>query len=337
MSGTTNTTRVAGHATSVSWIPSEAVKGMMKGAFASGVSHYDAPPPPHIDDLSAMRDADAFRFANRIAGWAEFDGDEVVGFEQEGGVVMGSTTVKVAGAGVTFAAVTMPDLRPEPEVGDGWVRFTQTSGGRTALPLPRRVSKPPFVRMQSPLVWSTLRLTLHADGRSQVELVGASPFPRHWVYDDRDDLALKAGVADWAEWLGQPSWQATPWGDQDSPVVVAEAESALERQLSQLLMHGAAKPKIREVKAGDALVDQGDWGKELYLVLDGVLQVSVDGEALGVLGPGAVVGERAFLENRPRTSTLRALTAVRVAAAPAEAVDRAALDELSGGHRREEQ
>jgi CRP-like cAMP-binding protein len=102
-------------------------------------------------------------------------------------------------------------------------------------------------------------------------------------------------------------------------------------------MHGAAKPKIREVKAGDALVDQGDWGKELYLVLDGVLQVSVDGEALGVLGPGAVVGERAFLENRPRTSTLRALTAVRVAAAPAEAVDRAALDELSGGHRREEQ
>ncbi|HWJ83665.1 MAG TPA: cyclic nucleotide-binding domain-containing protein [Nocardioides sp.] len=336
-SSTTGTTRVAAHATSVSWIPSEAVKGMMKGAFATGVSHYDAPPPPHIDDLAAMRDGDAFRFANRIAGWAEFDGDRVVGYAQEGGVVMGSTTVKVAGAGVTFAAVTMPDLRPDPEVGDGWVRFTQTSGGRTALPLPRRVSKPPFVRLQSPLVWSTLRLTLHADGRSEVELAGASPFPRHWVYDGNDDIALKAGVADWAGWLGQPSWQATPWGDQDSPVVVAEAESALERQLSGILMHGAAKPKVREVKVGDTLLDEGEWSKELFLVLDGVLQVSVGGDALGVLGPGAVVGERAVLENRPRTATLKALTPVRVAAAPADAIDKDALAQLSKGHRREEQ
>lgn len=335
---TTGTTRVAAHATSVSWIPSEAVKGMMKGAFATGVSHYDAPPPPHLTDLEGMRDRDAFRFANRISGWAEFDADgRVVASGQDGGVVMGATTVGFGGAGVTLAAVKMPDLRPEPERGDGWVRFAQTSGGRTAFPLPRRVAKPPFVKLQSPLVWSTLRLTLHADGRSEVELIGASPFPRHWVYGVDDEIALKAGVADWSQWLGQPSWKQTPWGDQDSPVIVAQAETELERQLSSVLMHDAGKPKIREIRAGSNLVEQGEWSRELFLVLDGVLQVSVDGNALGVLGPGAVVGERAVLENRRRTATLKALTPVRVAVAPTAAVDTTRLLELSTHHRREEQ
>jgi hypothetical protein len=337
MNGMSTATRVSAHATSLSWIPSEAVEGMMKGAFATGVSHYDAPPPSRITDLEALRDADAFRFANRLTAWADFDGDRVVGWDQDGGVVMGATTVKMAGIGVTFAAVTMPDLRVAPEVGDGWIRFTQTCGGRTALPLPRRISKAPFMRLQSPLVWTTLQLTLHADGRHEVELVGASPFPRHWVYDDDDAIALKAGVADWSTWLGQPSWQATPWGDQESPVVVAQAESELERQLSGLLMHGAHKPKVRTVAAGDTLVEQGEWSKELFLVLDGMLAVSVDGKELGVVGPGAVLGERAILENTRRTATLTAMTQVRVAAAPAEAIDREALTRLADLHRREEE
>jgi hypothetical protein len=331
------TTRVSAHVTSLSWIPSEAVEGMMKGAFATGVSHYDAPPPSRISELDALRDADAFRFANRLTAWADFDGDRVVDWDQDGGVVMGATTVRMAGVGVTFAAVTMPDLRVAPEIGDGWVRFTQTCGGRTALPLPRRISKAPFLRLQSPLVWTTLQLTLHADGHHDLELVGASPFPRHWVYDADDAIALKAGVADWSTWLGQPSWQATPWGDQDSPVVVAQAESELERQLSGLLMHGAHKPKVRTVAAGDALLEQGEWSKELFLVLDGMLSVAVDGKELGVVGPGAVLGERAVLENTRRTATLTAMTQVRVAAAPADAVDREALTRLADQHRREEE
>ncbi len=343
-----NSIRVATRATSISWIPSEAVKGMMKGAFTTGMSHYDPPPPPRLDDLDAMRDADAFRFANVIEVWAEFDGGRLVDHGQSGGVVMGSTTVNVGGKGVTFAAVKMPDLRPEPVGGDGWVRFSQTSGGRTALPLPRAIAKPPYFRLQSPLVWTTLQITLHSDGRTETDLVGASPFPRHWVYDADDAIALKAGVADWSSWVGQPSWQKTPWGDQDSPVVVAEAETALERELSQLLMHGAHKPKIREIGEGALLAAQGDWSKELFLVLDGMLSVNVgevredDGaivneRELGVIGPGAVVGERSILENRRRTATLRAMTPVRVAVAPADAVDHEALRALSETHRREEE
>jgi hypothetical protein len=327
--------RVNSSVTSLSWIPSEAVSGAMKLTFATGLSHYDAPPPDKLGDLASLRDQDAFRFANVLNAWVDFDGNKVVAHGQDGGVVMGATTVRLGPLDATFAAVAMPDLRPAPEVGDGWVRFTQTTGGRTALPLPRRISKAPFLRLQSPLVWTTLRLTLRADATSSIELTGASPFPRHWVYDETGALALKAGVAEWSRWLGQPAWKATPWGDEDSPVVVAAAESALERELSGLLMHGAHKPKIRSLRAGDVLARQGDPGDSLYLVLDGVLAVTIDGNEIGDVGPGAVLGEHAILDSTPRTATLTATTAVKIAEAPADAIDRDALAQLAPLHRRE--
>jgi hypothetical protein len=229
----------------------------------------------------------------------------------------------------------MPVLRAEPVVGDGCVTFTQTCGGRTALPLPRRVNRPPFVRFQAPLVWTTLRLTIRADGSSSVELVGASPFPRHWVYDCAGELILKAGVANWREWVGQRSWSATPWGDEDSPVVVTAAESGLERELSKLVMAGAAKPRIRSVAAGAVLASQGAPGSSIYLILDGVVDVCVDGRPLGDLGPGAVIGERAVLESARRTATVTAVTAVKVAEVEADSLDREALHQLAASHRRE--
>jgi hypothetical protein len=327
--------RVESSVTSLSWIPSEAVTGAMRLGFATGLSHYDSPPPDQLGDLESLRKADAFRFANVLSAWAEFEGGAVVSYGQGGGVVMGATTVGLGPMDVTFAAIAMPDLRGEPEIGDGWVRFTQTTGGRTGVPLPRRINRPPFLRLQSPLVWTTLRLTLHAEGPPEIELIGASPFPRHWVYGPSGRLALKAGVAEWRRWLGQPSWTATPWGNEDSPIVVAEAESELERGLSMLLMHGSHKPKIRSLAAGEVLATQGEPGASLYLVLDGVLAVTVDGKDLGEVGPGAVLGERAILESSPRTATLTARTRVKVAEAPAETINRPALIDLAQLHRRE--
>ena len=128
----------------------------------------------------------------------------------------------------------------------------------------------------------------------------------------------------------------TPWGKQDSKAYVTVVETALERNLSTTIMHGGAKPEIREVKKGKPLVEQGAPGDELYLLLDGVLDVVVDGEAIAEVGPGAILGERAMLEGGTRTATLRALTKCKVAVARADQVDRTALEELSRGHRREE-
>jgi CRP-like cAMP-binding protein len=118
--------------------------------------------------------------------------------------------------------------------------------------------------------------------------------------------------------------------------VVTAAESALERQISVTIMRGGAKPAIRRLRAGSVLAEQGQPGREIYLLLDGVIAVSVDGTQLAELGPGAVLGERAMLEQGLRTSTLRAVTDCVVAATDADNVDQDKLRELGRLHHRED-
>lgn len=324
--------------TSVSWIPSEAIPGPMKIPFSLGIGHYDPPLPAELGDLVEWRDADRFRFANNLAGWIEVDDEgKITGHGHTGKGLIGSTTLRFGPSSATFTAFSYPDLQPEPEVGDGWVKFRQTVGGRTGAPMPRTVSRKPFVQLSAPTVWTTLELTLHADGHSDWEMTGASPFPRHWVYDDSGALVAKSGLTDFGGWSKECFGDHSPWGDVDSPALLTVAETALERTLSTAIMRGGAKPKVRKVAEGDELTRQGDPGRELFLLLDGVLEVLVDGEPVAEIGPGAVAGERALLEGGNRTSTLRAVTKVRVAVATADQVDTAALQELSEGHRREEQ
>ena len=215
------------------------------------------------------------------------------------------------------------------------MRFVQTAGGRTALPMPRPVRHPPFVRWQAPLVWTTLSLTLHADGHAEYEVVGASRFPRHWIYDAGGDLAHKSGLTDFANWAGVSFGRHTPWGDEESPALITAVETALERTLSVQLMHGAAQPRISQLNAGAQLVRQGEPGTEIYLVLDGVIGVEHDGTRLAEYGPGAMLGERAQLEGGVRTSTLVAVTPCRVASVDAGQFDPAVLTELAAGHQRE--
>jgi hypothetical protein len=328
--------RYTSSVTSVSWIPSEAVVGATRVAFDSGFTHYDDPPPPVIEDLEALRASDRFRFANVLEAWIDVDGDgRITGHGCSGGGHMGATTVSVAGLRHRFQAVQLGDLQRAPEEGEGWVRFVQTCGGRTGLPAPRRVRRRPFVQWNAPLVWTTLSLTLRADGRAQFDLVGASPFPRHWVYDDDGALALKSGLTDFRDWYRKCFRRSSPWGEQDSPALVTAVESALEHALSAQLMRGA-KPQVRKVPRGTVIARQGEPGTDVYLVLDGVVRVDHDGERLAEYGPGAVLGERSALEGGTRTSTNVAVTPCRIAVAPAAAFDRAALEELSLQHRRED-
>jgi Cyclic nucleotide-binding domain len=330
--------RQSASVTSVSWIPSAAIPGPMKLPFSLGVSHYDAPPPDELGDLTAWRDADMFRFANNLAAWIEVDNDGAIkGYGYSGGGLIGSTTLRFGLGSTTFAAISYPDLQREPEVGDGWVRFQQTVGGRTGAPNPRRVSRPPYVQFAAPTVWTTLELTLYSDGHSDGRMSGASPFPRHWVYDDSGALVAKSGLTDFGQWSKECFGDHSPWGDVDSPAVVTAAETALERTLSESIMQGGAKPRIRTLAEGEYLARQDEPGHEIFLLLDGVLEVLVDGAPVADLGPGAVGGERALLEGGRRTSTLRARTRIRVAVTPADQVDMPALKELADGHRREDQ
>jgi hypothetical protein len=328
--------------TSLSWIPSEAVTGVSRAAFDSGFTHYDDPPPAEIDDVEELRAADRFRFGNLLRAWIEVDDSgHITGGGYSGGGLMGATTLKLAGLRHTFQAVSLPDIqRPaelcQPEGGNGWMKFVQTTGGRTAIPAPRPVRRRPFIQWQAPLVWTTLSLTLHADGRAEYEVTGASRFPRHWIYGADNKLGHKSGLTDYANWARVSFGRHTPWGDEDSPALVTAVETALEQSLSVQLMHGAAKPRISNLEPGAELVRQGDFGQDIYLVLDGVIRVTRDGERLAEYGPGAMLGERAALEGGTRTSTLAAVTKCRVASVPAVQLDLSDLAELATGHRREE-
>jgi Cyclic nucleotide-binding domain len=323
--------------TSLSWIPSEAVTGVSRAAFDSGFTHYDDPPPAELGDIEELRVADRFRFANALRAWIEVDDSgHITGGGYDGGGLMGVTTVRLAGLRHTFQAVALPDIQRAPETGESWMRFVQTTGGRTAIPAPRPVRRKPFIQWQAPLVWTTLSLTLHADGRAEYEVTGASRFPRHWIYDASGRLGHKSGLTDYANWAQVSFGRHTPWGDEDSPALVTAVETALEQSLSVQLMHGAAKPRISNLEPGAELVRQGDFGQDIYLVLDGVIRVEHDGERLAEYGPGAMLGERAALEGGSRTATLVAVTKCRVAAVPAVQLDLSDLAELSTGHRREE-
>jgi hypothetical protein len=329
--------RIEGSATTLSWIPSEAVTGIVyRMPFDMSVAHYDDPPPDVLPDIDSYLGADRGRFVNRLHAWIDVQDGDIIDFGHTGGGRIGSTTLRLGSRRLTFLACPLPDIRRSERLGVEAVRFEQTCGGRTGLPAPRRVAGAPFAQLVAPLAWTTIAVTLYADGRCEHELVGASPFPRHWLYGPDGALTHKAATVDYSRWMTTAFGRHTPWGDVDSPAVVREVETALEREMSRRIMRDGRRPELRRLRAGEWLTKQHEESTELFLLLDGVLQVHVDGRAVAEVGPGAVLGERAVLEAGRRTATLEAVTPCLVAVAPPGTVSEAAMRELAIGHHRED-
>jgi hypothetical protein len=329
--------RSEGSVTAISWIPSEAIEGMPKLPFEIGVGHYDDPPPDRLaeGDLARLCDEDRFREANQLKGWIEVEDGAIVDAGYEGGGLVGSTTFRFGPKAIVVPGVPFDVLRAEPEISSDRARFVQTVGGRAGFPAPRRVKGGPMFRIHSATAWTTLALTLHADGRVEHEVVGASPFPRHWIYGNDGVLSTKSGTVDFKAWYRESHGDNTPWGDADSPILVAAAETAMERELSRILLRGDTKLPRRTLAEGEVLVEQGAPGDDLYLLLDGVLGVEVDGEQVAEMGPGTMLGERASLEGGTRTATLRALTPCRLAVIASELVSEREMAVLAADRQRE--
>lgn len=326
--------RLESSVVSLSWIPSEAISGpAVKMPFELGFTRYDDIPPDHIDDLESLKTEERFRFANELRAWIEVEDGRIVdhGFSGDGHMVQ--TRLKIGKKQLLFQPTAYPVLQPAPEVKGDRVRFLQTAGGRTGLPAPRRVRRAPYLQFSAPTCWTTLALEIAADGSSMHEVIGASSFPRHWIYDRNGDLTHKTGIIDFQTWYRESFGDRSPWDDVDSPALVSEVETALEREMSRTIMSGK-KPELRKLKEGASLVKQGDPGHELFLLLDGVLSVEINGEKVAELGPGAIVGELSSLGSGARTATLRAVTPARVAVARPDQIDRRALEDLAAGHDR---
>jgi len=94
----------------------------------------------------------------------------------------------------------------------------------------------------------------------------------------------------------------------------------------------AAMGEEVEVEAGAVITQQGEVGREAYVVTAGEVQVQVNGHAIATAGPGSVLGEMALLDLRPRSATLVALTPVELMAYDAQQFRRI-LDEMPADAR----
>jgi hypothetical protein len=286
------------------------------------VAHYDEPPPELVPDLDELRRRDAFREANELRAWIEVEGGEIVDYGQAGRSLIGEGP-ELETQQVAFAAVEFPVIQPEPELGEGWVRFTQTVGGRIGLPAPRRVVGRPYFHLGAISAWTTLELLIRADGTAESRLVAASPFPRHSLYGADQRLVDVFGGIEFE--LGD----GTPWGNECTPAFATAVESELERRLATSILRIGEKLVRRRVARGETLVEQGKPGDELFVLLDGVFDVEIDGEVVAQVGSGAILGERAVVGDGLRTATLRAVRSSRVAVIGADKISRPNLLEIS--------
>ena len=71
---------------------------------------------------------------------------------------------------------------------------------------------------------------------------------------------------------------------------------------------------VRDIphKAGTVIAREGDPGVGLFVIVEGVAEVSIGGRKKATLGPGDFFGEIALLDGGPRTATVTAKTDVQL-------------------------
>jgi len=200
-------------ATSISWIPSHSIPGLLKFPFEKGLMHYDPPPPLAVTDLQAMRRRGEFRFANNLRAWISVEDGKIRDYGYSGGVIMGLTPVTAGPLRVMLPTKRNPEIRHTPQLTENAVRFVQTAGGRPGFSFLKPSSRWPFLVTRPFTVWTTLELTINVDGESSQRLAGASPFPRHWLYNGSGEALQKTALTRWHTWQRTVFGSHTPWLD----------------------------------------------------------------------------------------------------------------------------
>ena len=219
---------------------------------------------------------------------------------------------------------TLPELRADPEVRR---RRRCASCRRSAAdrrcPAPRRVNHPPFVQFEGPTVWSTLALTLHADGRSRVRADRREPVPAALgVRQRRQAERARPGSPISRSGGGTRSAStrrgATRIRRRSSPRWRPRSSASCRRTI----MRGGEKPKVRKLKEGARARRAGPARQRAVSPARRRAQRRSRRRVGRRTRTGRIVGERAILEGGRRTSTLRALTPKRsVAVADADQID----------------
>src|SRR6266581_6014795 len=80
------------------------------------------------------------------------------------------------------------------------------------------------------------------------------------------------------------------------------------------MFHEEANPRICE--AGEAIFHAYDMGAEMYVVLEGEVELTIGAKIVETLGPGEPFGEMALIDQAPRTATAIARTHCKLAVIP---------------------
>jgi len=61
-----------------------------------------------------------------------------------------------------------------------------------------------------------------------------------------------------------------------------------------------------EVQVGEVIFSEGDAAEEMFVVIDGAVEIRKDGVVIDTAGPGDAVGEMALIDDGPRSATVTA-------------------------------
>jgi len=67
-----------------------------------------------------------------------------------------------------------------------------------------------------------------------------------------------------------------------------------------------------DLRQGKVLIQEGERGREFFVIVTGEVEVRRNGRKVATLGPGSFVGEMALLAKTPRTATVTAITPLDV-------------------------
>lgn len=74
------------------------------------------------------------------------------------------------------------------------------------------------------------------------------------------------------------------------------------------------EPDIRVYEKGDTIFSRGDAADCLYIVVDGAVDILIDGTVVEHVESGGVFGEMALIDGEPRSATAVAVTDLHLAA-----------------------